>query len=61
HCSLVALLRRAARYDYVRKNESSRDYPHKKQPDPPAGLPATAPKSNARINCETRHKKGLTA
>jgi len=29
HCSLAALLRRAVRDDYVRKNKRSRDYPHK--------------------------------
>jgi hypothetical protein len=39
HRSLRALLRRALRDRYVRKNKASRDYPRKKQPDPPAGPP----------------------
>jgi len=37
--SLVILLRRATRDRYPRKNKASRDYPRKKQPDPPAGPP----------------------
>jgi len=38
-CSLSALLRRAQRDQYLRKNKTSRDYPRKKNPDPPAGPP----------------------
>ena len=37
--SLVILLRRATRDRYPRKNKASRDYPRKKQPDPPASPP----------------------
>ena len=37
--SLRALLRRAVRDRYVRKNKASRNYPRKKQADPPAGPP----------------------
>lgn len=37
--SLKSLLRRALRDAYRRKNKASRDYPRKKQPDPPAGPP----------------------
>jgi IS4 transposase len=38
-CSLSALLRRAQRDTYQRKNKASRNYPRKKHPDPPAGPP----------------------
>jgi hypothetical protein len=37
--SLSALLRHALRDKYSRKNKTSRDYPRKKHPDPPAGPP----------------------
>jgi hypothetical protein len=37
--SLASLLRAAVRDQYERKNKSSRDYPRKKRPDPPAGSP----------------------
>jgi len=37
--SLSSLLCAAVRDKYVRKNKSSRDYPRKKHPDPPAGPP----------------------
>jgi len=37
--SLRDLLRRALRDGYQRKNKTSRDYPRKKQADPPAGPP----------------------
>lgn len=39
HGSLTALLRIALRDEYTRKNKASRNYPRKKQPDPPAGPP----------------------
>jgi hypothetical protein len=37
--SLAMLLRRAVRDPYSRRNKTSRDYPRKKQPDPPPGKP----------------------
>jgi IS4 transposase len=37
--SLAMLLRRAVRDRYPRKDKTSRDYPRKKQPDPPPGKP----------------------
>lgn len=37
--SLTMLLRRAVRDQYLRKDKTSRDYPRKKQPDPPPGEP----------------------
>jgi hypothetical protein len=37
--SLAMLLRRAVRDTYPRKDKASRDYPRKKQPDPPPGEP----------------------
>ena len=39
HGSLSSMLRRALKDNYVRQNKSSRDYPRKKPPDPPAGPP----------------------
>jgi IS4 transposase len=37
--SLTMLLRHAVRDQYLRKDKTSRDYPRKKQPDPPPGEP----------------------
>ena len=47
--SLAALLRRALRDPYHRKNKTSRDYPRKKRPDPPAGPPEILTASAAQI------------
>jgi hypothetical protein len=47
--SLSALLRRAVRDQYPRKNKASRDYPRKKQPDPPAGPPEILNASTAQV------------
>jgi len=54
--SLQALLHRAVRDRYVRNNKASRDYPRKKQPDPPAGPPEilTASKAHVRLARELR-------
>lgn len=56
HRSLAALLRRALRDQYSRTNKASRDYPRKKQPDPPAGPPAihTATAAQVRLARELR-------
>lgn len=54
--SLSALLRRALRDKYSRQNKTSRDYPRKKHPDPPAGPPEilTATASQIRRARELR-------
>jgi hypothetical protein len=57
HCSLSTLLRRALKDLYVRKNKSSRNYPRKKNPDPPAGPPEIVTATRAQI----RHAKGIRA
>jgi IS4 transposase len=56
HHSLRALLRRAVRDAYVRKNKTSRDYPRKKRPDPPPGPPEIklATKAQVRLARELR-------
>jgi hypothetical protein len=46
---LSALLRRALRDSYRRKDKTSRDYPRKKQPDPPAGPPEILTASTAQV------------
>jgi hypothetical protein len=56
HGSLAALLRRALRDEYPRKNKTSRDYPRKKQPDPPAGPPEIKTATAAQV----RHARGLS-
>lgn len=54
--SLSSLLRRAVRDKYARKNKSSRDYPRKTQPDPPAGPPEilNASEHQVRLALELR-------
>lgn len=47
--SLTALIHRALRDEYVRKNKASRDYPRKKNPDPPPGPPEILIASAAQI------------
>jgi IS4 transposase len=47
--SMAMLLRRALRDQYPRKNKSSRDYPRKKQPDPPPGEPEIKPATRSQI------------
>ncbi len=47
--SLSSLLRNAVRDKYERKNKSSRDYPRKKRPDPPAGPPEIINASRQQI------------
>lgn len=47
--SLAMLLRRAVRDRYPRKDKTSRDYPRKKQPDPPPGEPEIKPATSAQI------------
>jgi hypothetical protein len=54
--SLAALLRRALRDEYPRKNKTSRDYPRKKKPDPPAGPPDIKTATAAQV----RHARGLS-
>ena len=54
-CSLSALLRRAQRDKYPRKNKTSRDYPRKKNPDPPAGPPKILTATASQI----RHARNL--
>lgn len=49
HGSLPALLRRALRDEYLRTSKSSRDYPRKKKPDPPAGPPEIKTATPAQI------------
>jgi hypothetical protein len=46
---LPALLRHALRDSYRRKDKTSRDYPRKKQPDPPAGPPEILTASTAQV------------
>lgn len=53
--SLRVLLRRAVRDNYVRKNKTSRNYPRKKQADPPAGPPQITTATAAQI----RHAREL--
>lgn len=54
--SLSALLQRALRDPYRRKDKTSRNYPRKKQPDPPAGPPEilSATKTQIRLARELR-------
>jgi DDE family transposase len=47
--SLAMLLRRAVRDQYPRKDKTSRDYPRKKQPDPPPGEPEIIRATPAQI------------
>jgi IS4 transposase len=47
--SLARLLRRSVRDQYPRKNKTSRDYPRKKQPDPPPGEPEIKRATPAQI------------
>lgn len=54
--SLAALLRRALRDEYPRRNKTSRDYPRKKQPDPPAGPPEIKTATAAQV----RQARGLS-
>lgn len=48
--SLVMLLRRAVRDQYPRKDKTSRNYPRKRQPDPPPGQPKIKPATPAQIH-----------
>jgi hypothetical protein len=47
--SLAMLLRRAVRDPYPRKDKTSRDYPRKKQPDPPPDEPEIKTATQAQI------------
>lgn len=47
--SLAAMLRRALRDEYPRKNKTSRNYPRKKQADPPAGPPEIKLATTAQV------------
>lgn len=62
---LALLLRRAIRDQYPRRNKTSRDYPRKKQPDPPAGPPEIKTASHAQRRLarqiRTAAQKGLAA
>jgi len=62
--SLGALLRRALRDEYPRKDKTSRNYPRKKQHasiGPPQILPATRAQLTLARQLRTNHQKGLTA
>jgi IS4 transposase len=63
--SLRALLRQAVRDSYLRKNKTSRDYPRKKQADPPAGPPEIKAATPAQVQharqLHAELPKGLTA
>lgn len=47
--SLAMLLRRALRDQYARQDKTSRNYPRKKQPDPPPGAPKIKPATAAQV------------
>lgn len=59
NCSLAQLLRRALRDNYPRRNKSSRDYPRKKRPDPPAGPPQIIPASKSQVQRAQQIKQTL--
>jgi hypothetical protein len=63
--SLPACLRRALRDGYPRKNKTSRNYPRKKRPDPPAGPPeillATREQITRAQQLQANLQKGLAA
>lgn len=47
--SLTMLLHRAVRDPFLRKDKRNRDYPRKKQPDPPPGEPEIKTATPAQI------------
>ena len=63
--ALHALLRRALRDPYPRKNKTSRNFPKKKSPNPPVGPPTILPASRAQLKLarqlQANPQKGLTA
>lgn len=63
--SLPASLRRAVRDAYPRQNKTSRNYPRKKRPDPPAGPPEVLLATRAQIarahRLQANLQKGLAA